>query len=317
MNHSTAAPLRTVLKLLIPLAAALALSACAAGLLSAGAPGFEPPAPPAGPTATPSAAEPTATPTVEPSPTAAPSATPTQEPCRETSGRFERFELLSPYLKKPLNYRVYFPPCFDDSGKTRYPVLYMLHGQTYNDDQWMRLGIGDVMDELIAQNEVRPFLIVLPYEVDTFADPYADGYGKALIETLIPWVDAFYPTCAGAGCRAIGGLSRGGAWAFLLALDHPELFGSAGGHSMVPFGGMARRLPNQLRAMPEGGPPRLWIDMGKNDIYLPDLKVYEELLTQQGVPHEYTINGGGHEEKYWAGHLDEYLRWYAQGFPAE
>ena len=212
----------------------------------------------------------TAAPSPTPAPTLIPSATPTPTalPCRETAGQIKRFELLSPYLKKPLNYRMYFPPCYDDSGETRYPVLYMLHGQTYNDDQWVRLGIGTALDELIVAKAVRPFLIVLPYEVDTFADPYADGYGKALLETLIPWIDAFHPTCAEAACRAIGELSRGGAWSFLLALDHPELFGAAGGHSMVPFGGMARRLPNQLRAMPEGGLPRLWIDTGQGR-YLP------------------------------------------------
>lgn len=257
-------------------------------------------------------------PTADLAPTAAPTmpASPTPQVCRETAGSFERYGLLSPYLKGELNYRVYYPPCYDDSGETRYPVLYMLHGQTYNDDQWARLGIGEAADALINTGEVPPFLIVLPYEVDTFADPYADGYGPALVETLIPWVDAFYPTCPAQACRAIGGLSRGGAWAYLLALDNPGLFGAAGGHSMVPFGGMQVRLPNQLRSTPADQFPRLWMDMGKSDIYLPDLKVYEELLTQQAVPHEYTLQDGYHDEAYWSAHLADYLRWYAAGFPA-
>ena len=171
-------------------------------------------------------------------PTTAPTSTPTPAPCTATAGEVRREELLSPYLNKPLNYRVYLPPCFDDSGETRYPVLYMLHGQTYNDDQWVRLGINTTADQLISSGAIRPFIIVMPYEVDTFADPYNGGYRAALLETLIPWINAFYPVCPERECRAIGGLSRGGAYAFLLALDHPELFVQAGGHSMVPFGGM-------------------------------------------------------------------------------
>ena len=57
--------------------------------------------------------------------------------------------------------------------------------------------------------------------------------------------------------------------------------------------------------------------MGKNDIYLPDLRKYEELLIQLEVPHEFAINPGNHDEDYWMTHVEEYLRWYAAGFPQE
>jgi enterochelin esterase-like enzyme len=248
--------------------------------------------------------------------TPSPTFTPSPVPCLEKVGRVEREEILSPYLAKPLDYRVYFPPCYDASGATRYPVLYMLHGQTYTDDQWVRLGIAEAADQRIDDG-TRPFLIVMPYEVDTFADPYTGGYTDALVETLIPWIDAFYPTCAERECRAVGGLSRGGAYAFLLALDHPDLFAQAGGHSMVPFGGMANRLTRQLADKPASQLPRLWIDMGKNDIFLPNLQDYEQLLTQLAVTHQFTLNPGGHSEDYWSSHVAEYLAWYAAGFPTE
>lgn len=261
----------------------------------------------------------TSTPSATPTPTLTPTQTltPTPIPCRETAGTVRREELLSPYLKKPLDYRVHYPPCYDASGATRYPVLYMLHGQTFNDDQWVRLGLTAAADRLIVAGEIRPLLIVMPYEVNTFEDPYLDGYADALVETLLPWIDAFYPTCAARECRAVGGLSRGGAYAFLLALDHPDLFGEAGGHSMVPFGGFQNRLNKQLKALGDNQLPRLTIDMGKNDIYLPDLRKYEELLTQLDVPHEFSINPGNHDEDYWSSHVEEYLRWYAAGFPQE
>ena len=260
---------------------------------------------------------PSATSTLAPTEVPTATRTPTPQPCRETRGQVERKELLSPYLSRPLNYSIYTPPCYDASGQTRYPVLYMLHGQTFKDDQWVRLGMTTSADRLISAGEIRPFLIVMPYEVDTFADPYHGGYTDALLDTLIPWINAFYPVCPDRECRAIGGLSRGGAYAFLLALDHPNLFVEAGGHSMVPFGGMKTRLPKELAAMPPGQFPRLTTDMGKNDIFMPDLTAYEKLLTQENVPHEFTVNPGNHDEDYWSSHVEEYLRWYAAGFPQE
>ena len=268
------------------------------------------------PTGTPTP-NPTATPTPSPTFTAAPSFTPSPTPCQSTSGEVRREEIPSPYLAQPPAFRVYYPPCYDGSGRTRYPVLYMLHGQTYNDDQWERLGMTAATDELIASGTSRPFLIVMPYETEDFADPYSSGYTDALLETLLPWVDANLPTCTVRECRAVGGLSRGGAYAFLLALDHPDLFAAAGGHSMVPFGGMDNRLKRQLAAMAPGELPRLWIDMGESDRYFGDLSAYERLLTQLGVPHETHFYPGGHNESYWAAHVEEYLRWYVAGFPGE
>jgi enterochelin esterase-like enzyme len=268
---------------------------------------------------------PVSTPTLAVTASAVPSATPTltatatatAAPCREAAGRTRSFEVTSADLKKPLAYRVYFPPCYDPSGETRYPVLYMLHGQTYNDDQWSRLGIAEAAAALVLKEKARPFLIVMPYEIDPFGDPYAPGFGSALADTLIPKIDLTYPTCPERACRAVGGLSRGGAWAFLLALEHPGLFGQAAGHSMVPFNGMKQRLTRQIKAADGQDLPRLSIDMGKNDQYLPVLSEYEKLLTQLGVDHTFTLNPGNHEEKYWSAHVKEYLRWYAAGFPGK
>ncbi|MBI4926992.1 MAG: hypothetical protein HY835_04450 [Anaerolineae bacterium] len=274
------------------------------------------PAPASSPTATtvPTATA-TQTPTLLPTPTATPTITPTAtpEPCRERSGRFQRFKILSADLKKPLEYQIYFPPCYDDSGETRYPVLYMFHGQTYKDDQWPRLGIGKAANAVINAG-ARPFLIVLPYEVDTFADPYQPGFGTAVVDTLIPWIDSFYPTCTERACRAVGGLSRGGAWAWMLGLDHPELFSRVGGHSFVPFHGMDLRLIRQLRALKDQPLPLLKVDMGTDDIWLPTLKDYLKLAETLKLEYTYQIYKGYHDEKYWSAHVLDYMNWYADGF---
>src|SRR5512133_1886821 len=154
-------------------------------------------------------------PTVRPTATltATPVPSPTTPPCTEQHGRIEQKEETLVQDLAPLAFRVYLPPCFNHDQNTRYPVVYMIHGQTFNDDQWERLGIGAAADELILAKKMPPFLIIMPREDDTFSDIYKSGFIQNMIDGLIPWVDAHYPTCADRACRAIGGLSRGGAWA--------------------------------------------------------------------------------------------------------
>jgi S-formylglutathione hydrolase FrmB len=62
-------------------------------------------------------------------------------PCLAQQGRVERHEVAFVAGGPLLGFRVYLPPCFDPNENARYPVLYMIHGQSFNDDQWVRLGI--------------------------------------------------------------------------------------------------------------------------------------------------------------------------------
>ena len=49
-------------------------------------------------------------------------------------------ELIDPALPRSLPFRIYLPPCYGQPEIRDYPVLYLLHGQTYRDDQWVNLG---------------------------------------------------------------------------------------------------------------------------------------------------------------------------------
>ena len=88
------------------------------------------------PTALPPTASPTPLPTLTPSP--APTSTITPLACLTSPGRVEEGSLNS--TKPPQEFLIYLPPCYDEKTDQRYPVLYLLHGQTYTDDQWIRLG---------------------------------------------------------------------------------------------------------------------------------------------------------------------------------
>jgi enterochelin esterase-like enzyme len=41
---------------------------------------------------------------------------------------------------------------------------------------------------------------------------------------------------------------------------------------------------------------------------------FAQLLDEMNIPHEWHAYIGFHEEKYWSAHVEEYLRWYAEGW---
>jgi len=240
--------------------------------------------------------------------------TPSPTRCAESSGQAEDVAVSAPLLKSPLKVRVITPPCFDSSGQTRYPVLYLLHGQSYSNLHWDDLGADEAADRLIASAEARPFLIVMPEEELDLVDVRESAYGQTLVEALIPWVDGAYPTCAEARCRAIGGISRGAGWAVHLALRHADLFGAVGAHSLAVFTGEASRLPATLAAIPDGKSPHFYLDSGRYDRYLDSAVEFEQALNQAGVAHDWYLFEGIHDDSYWAAHIDGYIRWYADFF---
>lgn len=262
------------------------------------------------------------TPTIEtlpPEATYTPQATPTPTPmaCWGRGGEFEFGQLPTPLLREPLDFRVYLPPCYHQQPERRYPVLYLIHGQSYNDDQWDRLGADESADALIAAGELPPFLIVMPRD-RVWSQPAEDNFGKAVVEVLIPWIDEHYRSLTDRSYRAVGGLSRGAGWAVHLGLSQWELFGAIGAHSLPVFWTDTYHIKEWLNAIPPEQMPRIFMDIGEND--RPEIMRsavwFEELLTERDIPHEWYLFSGYHEEKYWESHVERYLRWYAREWTA-
>lgn len=247
----------------------------------------------------------TATATVSPTPTATPLA------CWSQSRRMDESSESSDLLKLPMEYRVFLPPCYDEQPDRRYPVLYLIHGQNFNHDQWDRLGADDLAQSLIAKGEIAPFILVLPRD-RSWAQPDEDMFGRVMVEELIPTIDGQYRTLEDRSSRAVGGLSRGAAWAVHLGLSHPELFSAIGAHSLPVFWYDTSRIRGWLDAIPEESMPRIFMDTGEKDYLIRSTLWFEELLTEKSIPHEWYLFSGYHEEAYWASHLEQYLRWYAE-----
>ncbi len=213
---------------------------------------------------------------------------------------------------------LYLPPCYRPDAQPGYPLLVLIHGQTFTPQQWLELGLVQWADAHIRQGRVQPFLVLMPYDPPPFLNPPENGFDEALMEDLLPWVQAHYPVRPERGYWAIGGISRGAAWAIRLGLTHWQRFGAIGGHSPPVFWSDGLLVRGWLQAIPEGQWPRIYLDIGDADReeILRSATEFEQTLTDLGVPHQWHFNVGRHDQAYWAAHLDQYLTWYTAPWAA-
>ena len=126
---------------------------------------------------------------------------------------------------------VYLPPTYDKNKKERFPVLYLQHGWGENETSWPVQGCaGLIMDNLIAEGKIKPFIVVMTYGMTN--DVKFGGIGQftakefetVLCDELIPYIDANFKTVAKKESRAMAGLSMGGIETKLITLRRTELF---------------------------------------------------------------------------------------------
>jgi enterochelin esterase-like enzyme len=247
---------------------------------------------------------PTLIPSATPSPP--PSQTPTPTPCADTKGKFSSLSVPSDMLNYPIDARLYLPPCYASTDE-EYPVLYLVHGLNFTEEQWERLGVGAAAEALVASGDIAPMIIVMPRDrKDVRLDP-------AFVTDLVPYIDAHYRTRAERAYRAIGGMSRGGGWAIHLGLRYPETFGRVGAHSPAVFFGDENNVLAYARAASQSGlAPVLYVDTGDNDTQGQQSAYWlNQVSTWFHFDITYLVQPGSHSEKYWTAHLREYLLFYA------
>lgn len=72
---------------------------------------------------------------------------------------------------------VYTPPEYDKSRSKRYPVLYLQHGGGEDGRVWTEMGhVNWILDNLLAENKVKPMIVVMETSVDP--NPAAGGRGR-------------------------------------------------------------------------------------------------------------------------------------------
>ena len=70
---------------------------------------------------------------------------------------------------------VYTPPGYE-KGSTKYPVLYLQHGWGENETSWGIQGKANlIMDNLIAEGKIKPFIVVMSYGMTNTGAPIGGG----------------------------------------------------------------------------------------------------------------------------------------------
>ena len=270
---------------------------------------------------------PSSTPTRTPIPTATPDHTPTATPfpCDEVRGQLFDIAYDSDHADETLDVRVYVPPCYSVSQR-RYPVVYLLHGLGTDEEQWEEIGLYDALDQGIRLGVLPPMMVVTP-ELGRIGQrnsfPPDRSYETFVLDELLPRIQRQFCTINTRNTRAIGGISRGGFWAFSVAMRHPDLFGSVGGHSAF--------FPNNVDEIPPAFSPldlalnstflqdanlRMYLDNGTSDSSGPSQQLFSNRLSARGISHTYEVHPlGEHNNDYWATHVSEYLSFYGANWP--
>ena len=236
-------------------------------------------------------------------------------------------------MKTPRRMFVYIPPGYEDS-KTRYPVLYLLHGSGGDEEAWPVMGIANViMDNLIAEGKAKPMIVVMPNaypgEIASLdvagprtAPPPGVGSGggrtvsyepneKDIVGDLIPFVDEHFRTIPDRENRALAGLSMGARITMNVALKRLDVFASVGILSSGGFRSIAG-APGGAAVIENIAPDSfvdpaatnkkirlLFFSVGTEDPRLPSLTELQEKLRSRNINFVFKTYPGEHEWKVW------------------
>ncbi len=203
---------------------------------------------------------------------------------------------------------IYTPPGYEKDTKTKYPVLYLLHGTTDTEETWTKVGRANViLDNLIAQGKAKPMIIVMPYGRAWPVISKSSGslrnwdnlqeFKKDFLNNLVPFVEKNYRVKADKDNRAIAGFSGGGGETLYLGLNNPDFTAWVCGFAPGMLKEEFDRNNSVAFADPQLTNKRLklfWIGVGKEDFLYNVIEEYKQVLDNKGIKYETFISDGGH-----------------------
>ncbi|MCA1634155.1 MAG: esterase family protein [Acidobacteria bacterium] len=264
----------------------------------------------------------------------------TAAPAPAAPSRVEAVAFESKLIGKPLAYNVVLPTDYAQTAaaKTRYSVLYLLHGLGGGARDWV--SVRARLAEHAAQYRL---IIVVPEGKDGWYTDSAtvpmDKFETYFVEELIPDVQRRFRTNEARAGRAVAGLSMGGYGALKFGLKHPEKFALAASMSGAfsaaswkpedplpefvrpsitrvfgPADSPTRPANDIYRLVREMTPARIpalpffYLDCGTEDFLAADNRALSGLLMEKKIPHEYRQLPGNHSWPYWDQQVREILK---------
>ena len=264
----------------------------------------------------------------------------------------EGMTMNSSLLNRGVRYSIYLPPDYYVSNR-RYPVVYLLHGYTDDETGWTQFGEADrIVEQGIRSGTLPPMILVMPDAgVTWYMNDYLNKtrYEDMFVSELIPHIDSTYRTRTKRNFRGVSGLSMGGHGSLLLAMHHPDLFGSCAALSAAvytdetmktmpdetydkrfsfllsgPVKGDERLTAHYKRnsplilaaSAPEGDlkKVRWYLDCGDDDFLSAANAQLHMTLTSRKISHEYRVRDGAHTWNYWRSGLTDALQFIGTQF---
>ncbi len=242
----------------------------------------------------------------------------------------------SPTLGTRRRMTVYTPAGYEN-GKSRYPVLYLLHGMGGDEDAWTSLGRAQyILDNLIAQGKAKPMIVVMTNgntdrhsaapgeEGQGMYCPYPCGATDTSFEghfgDVIKYVDSHYRSVRKQSARAIAGLSMGGFHTNMVSVNYPEtfdyigLFSAATPDWRIPGQENNMRFPEfyegydlKLERLFKNGVALYYVAIGKDDFLYQANAGFRAKLDSLKAPYVYVESEGGHIWANWRDYLSNFL----------
>jgi enterochelin esterase family protein len=220
------------------------------------------------------------------------------------------------------DFYVYTPPGYDPTGKTLYPVLYLLHGFSDDASGWTAVGRANViLDNLIAQGKAKPMLVVMPlgygapeilarngpsWRDRSLVERNFSRFRDALLTEVIPQVEKNYRAAKDRNSRAIAGLSMGGSESLLTGLNTLDRFAWIGAFSS---GGMREEFDAaypSLDAKANAQIRLLWVACGTEDSLIAINRRFRDWLKSKDIQHTDIETPGHHTWMVWRRNLAEF-----------
>ena len=152
-----------------------------------------------------------------------------------------RDSILIDYLDEKRTVHIYVPPSYFRDSTSRYPVIYLMDGESaFNDLETMgpEWQVDEVINRADSMGKASSIVVAInqaedrdaeytPFINEDNPDAHGADYTRWLATDLKSWVDSSYRTKPQASYTAIGGISRSGMMAYYIMMAEPEVFGMA------------------------------------------------------------------------------------------
>jgi S-formylglutathione hydrolase FrmB len=253
----------------------------------------------------------------------------------ENRVRLETVEFRSRLAGRVLPYRVLLPPGYRliTSRRTRYPVVYLLHGYGHNHTSWT------TQTSLAHYAAAHQLIVVMPtgdngWYTDS-ATVEADKFETYILEELIPDVQRRFRTVETRAGRTVAGISMGGYGALKFGFKHPEAFAVAASLSGALDAAARTDDPSIMRAFGDAGSPTreandlfrlardfpaerrgvlpfFYFDCGAQDPWMESNRTLASIFLERKLAHEFRQLPGEHIWPYWDRQVQEVLRLAAE-----